>query len=236
MPKARFVPAVPKRQELTGVPWRRNSDQVTAPPLLISEVDWKIVRSGWKEVTQWLEATGMAFGLERQWVDCAFNMDYHDVIDAMTESEKKKFAEELGKIEIPSFVCSFGWSHAEDTLNESLTCPLMSTFNGMVFTKHREHLHKDVDVDRPEGWPMWAIRVKGDKSFLSRLLRIPVLLMDDKEANAEIHSKGHEGNRAVFCKKGRKSHHQRLQGYVYESRSDMWPALIGQFAGAEADA
>ena len=83
---------------------------------------------------------------------------------------------------------------------------------------------------------MWAIRIEGDKSFLSRLLRIPVLLLDDKEANADIHSRGHESNRAVICKRGRKRHDPWLKGYVYESRSDIWPALIGQFAGAEAEA
>ena len=163
-------------------------------------------------------------------VFCAFNIDYHDVVDTIGAREKEELAVELSKISIPSFLCSFGWGHADDIVEESTTCPLMSNLNGLMFTKHREHQYRDVDVDRPEGWPTTAIRIKGDKSFLSRLLRIPVLLLDDKGEAGAIHEKGHEGNRTVVSKRGRKRQHKRLEGHFYENRPAEWPAIVGQFA------
>ena len=82
---------------------------------------------------------------------------------------------------------------------------------------------------RPEGWPANAIMVKGDKSFLSRFLRIPTMLVDDKEENADIHKEGHPMNQQVICKRGRKYHHTRMEGYIYRVGPSQWFQLYEEF-------
>jgi hypothetical protein len=198
----------------------------TAAP--VQGPDWSLVATGRTVLENWLEATGPNFS------DPTLLIDYHDVVDTLSWDEKGELAVDLEYSTGRAFLTSYGYGHSEEIVQGVATDPLLRSLDGLVFTKHREHYQRTVDVMKPEGFPDTAIQVRGDKSFVSRFLRRPTLLIDDKEDNGDVHSTGHPLNDCIICKRGRKSHHAQLKGYYYESRPTRWAPLFEEFYWARA--
>ena len=186
--------------------------------------DWSIVRRGQGIVREWLDAT------EVEEKRLGMEIDYHDVIDTITDTEKWELRVDLehDKYYYDGFaiVSSYGWSHNDDIIEESKEDLLMEGIDGFVFTSDREYSWPQCEVSRPAGWPKNAIRVLQDKSFgksfVSRLLRVPTMLIDDKEDNVDVHRKGHDLNGHLVCKRGRKGHHRMRGNYMYQPDPSKW--------------
>ena len=163
--------------------------------------------------------------------------DCHDVVDTCNTEEACDLASELEHLflygaAVPSLLCSFGKNHCLSTFCvQNPWYPLVCQFDGYVFTEYRERWAKTpLSASRPEGYPSNAIRLSGDKSDVSRLLKMPTILFDDKESNADIHDRGNSGNWSVVVKRGRKWHHSWMDGYYYSSDVQRWPDIIKEFA------
>ena len=133
---------------------------------------------------------------------------------------------------VPSLLCSYGKDYFLSTLAvQNPWYPLVRQLDGYVFTDYPERFStRRLSAWRPEGYPSNAIRLTGDKSDVSRLLKMPTILFDDKERNADIHDRGNSGNWSVVVKRGRKCHHSWWNGYYYSSDVQRWPKIIEQFA------
>ena len=163
--------------------------------------------------------------------------DYHDVVDTCSNDEACHLASELEHLflcgsAVPSLLCSYGKDHSLGTFSaQNPWYPLVLQLDGYVFTDYRERFAKTaLSAWRPEGYPLNAIRLTGDKSDVCRLLKQPTILFDDKERNAYRHDRGNSGNWSVVVKRGEKSHHRWRRGYYYESDVQGWPKIIEEFA------
>ena len=163
--------------------------------------------------------------------------DYHDVVDTCSNEEACVLASELEHLfacgaAVPSLLCSYGYHHSLDTFCvQNPWYPLVHQFDGYVFTDHSERWPKTPLIAwRPDGYPLNAIRLSGDKSDVSRLLKMPTILFDDQERNADIHDWGYSGNWSVVVKRGEKCHHRCRHGYYYSSEIQRWPKIIEEFA------
>ena len=107
----------------------------------------------------------------------------------------------------------------------------MVQLDGHVFTDYRETFAETaLFVWRPEGYPLNAIRLTGDKFVVCRLVKTLTIYFDDTEPDACRHDWGNSGNWSVVVKLCEKFHHRCRCGYYYEFDSRRWSQIIEEIA------
>ena len=111
---------------------------------------------------------------------------------------------------------------------------MVYSFNGQVFTSYNVGWHRHVDVSRDPGYPLTAIRIRGDKTAISNLMGKPAILFDDKVDNVNLHlANSFHGSEAFLVDiDGRRRY--RLQGYAYSNNPRLWPDQVQSFVDRHA--
>jgi hypothetical protein len=126
--------------------------------------------------------------------------DHHGVLDVLTESEALRLGIELDHFSLCFGMLSFGRAHSLAALENPNVRPFLAQSDFQFFTDVRQSCQDDVLVYRPQGWPLTALRFKGDKAQVMTLVGGQAILFDDGKDNVQrAMARGHA---AVLVRSG----------------------------------